>query len=170
MIVSMSLALFFPIDEAQARESANSRQDPGRAGSIDMEGVSVWLRDRFSETELQALRPEDFRMETHACSCYDRPIPHFPYLLVLFTTPKGDLVGRPDRRGVDLIITRLAVRHGERYCDVDAEDQCYGSFSHPCEFTDFRYGPHLAEYFPTCKSADSEPELTPVSNGDLPLR
>ena len=64
--------------------------------------------------------------------------------------------------GVDTVITRLAVRHGDRYCDVDSEDQCYGTFAHPCEFSDFRYGRQLAPYFPTCKSVEPDIELTPV--------
>ena len=164
IIVSLSLALFIQANDAQGREPAKPRQDSSHSGAINLEGVSVWLDKRFSDTELAALQPEDFRIESHACSCYDRPEPHFPYLLLLFTTPKGDLVGRPDRRGIDVVITRLAVRHGDRYCDLDAEDQCYGSFSHPCAFSDFRYGPHLAAYFPSCKLPDSEFKLIPTSN------
>ncbi|UCH46423.1 MAG: hypothetical protein JSU95_09810 [Betaproteobacteria bacterium] len=132
------------------------------AGSFDMYGVSEWFRDRFSEAELKNYQPDEFQIEAHACGCYDRPEPHYPYLLVFFNTPKGDLVGRPDRRGVDTVITRLAVRHGERYCDVDSEEQCYGTFAHPCEFSDFKYGRQLAPYFPTCKVDEPESELTPV--------
>ncbi len=164
MIVSLSLALFIQANDAQGREPATPPQDSSRSGAIHLAGVSVWLDKRFSDTELAALPPEDFQIESHACSCADRPDPHFPYLLIVFKTPKGDLVGRPDRRGIDVVITHLAVRHGERYCNLDAEDQCYGSFSHPCEFSDFRYGPHLAAYFPSCKLPDSELELIPTSN------
>lgn len=163
MIVSLLLALFILANDAQGREPAQSRRDSRPSRAIDLEGVSGWLDKRFSDSEMAALQSGDFRIESHACSCADRPDPHFPYLLVLFTTPKGDLVGRPDRRGDDVVITRLAVRHGQQYCDVDSEDQCFGSFSHPCEFTDFRYGPYLAEYFPYCKMSDSEIELLPVS-------
>ena len=147
---------------AQADQPARSRQ----GASFDMEGVSVWFRNKFSEAELQTYQPEDFRIESHQCSCYDRPEPHYPYILVFFATPKGDLVGRPDRKGFETVITRLAVRHGDRYCDVDSEDQCYGSFAHPCEFSDFRFGRQLAKYFPTCKSLEADPDsdsgLTPV--------
>jgi hypothetical protein len=76
-------------------------------------------------------------------------------VFLIFSTPKGDLIGRPDRKGFDTVITRLAVRHGERYCDVDAEDQCYGSFPSPCKFSDARFGAQLAPYFPTCKQLDA---------------
>jgi hypothetical protein len=134
-----------------------------------MEGVSVWFRERFSEAELQAYQPEDFRIESQLCNCSDRPEPHYPYIMVFFSTPKGDLVGRPDRKGFDTIITRLAVRYGEQYCNVESEDECYGSFSHPCDFSDFRYGAQLAPYFPTCKSVDpdADSELTPVRYSPL---
>jgi hypothetical protein len=160
-MLAASLAFLSLAANARAGDAENAGQG---AGSFDMQGVSVWFRNRFSETELQTYDAEDFRIESHACSCYDKPEPHYPYLLVFFSTPKGDLVGRPDRRGVDTIITRLAVRHGDQYCDVDSEDQCYGSFSSPCEFSDFRYGSQLARYFPTCKAVDpdSGSELTPV--------
>ena len=171
-MVAALLALFSLAVNAQTGEAENARQDSGQLGSFDMEGVSVWFKDRFSEAELQTYQPEDFRVESHQCGCYDRPEPHYPYILVFFTTPKGDLVGRPDRRGLDTIITRLAVRHGERYCDLESEDECYGSFAHPCDFSDFRYGPQLAEYFPTCKSVEPEPDtdLTPVRYGPLQRR
>lgn len=161
-MVAALLALCSVAVNAQTGSRDDSRQQPEQFGSFQMEGVSVWFNDRFTEAELETYRPEDFRIETHACGCYDKPVPHYPYLLVFFSTPKGDLVGRPDRRGLDTVITRLAVRHGDRYCDVEAEDQCYGSFDHPCEFSDFRYGSQLAEYFPTCKSDDPDSELTPV--------
>jgi hypothetical protein len=161
-MLAASLASFILIANVQAGEPEDAEQGSDRVGSFDMPGVSAWFNDRFSESELQSYQPEDFRIESHACSCYDRPEPHYPYLLVFFSTPKGDLVGRPDRRGVDTVITRLAVRHGEQYCDVDSEDQCYGSFSQPCDFSDFRFGGQLARYFPTCKSVDSDDELTPV--------
>lgn len=163
-LFAASLAFLSLAANAQAGEAENAEQGADRAGSFDMQGVSVWFKNRFSEAELQTYKAEDFRIESHACSCYDRPEPHYPYLLVFFSTPKGDLVGRPDRRGVETVIARLAVRHGDQYCDVDSEDQCYGSFSSPCEFSDFRYGPQLARYFPTCKVIDPDPgsELTPV--------
>ncbi len=156
------LALLSATIDAQAGDIERVPGEARRGDSFDMAGVSVWFRQRFSDAELENYRPEDFHIESHACGCYDEPEPHYPYLLVFFNTPKGDLVGRPDRRGLDTVITRLAVRHGERYCDVDSEDQCYGNFAHPCEFSDFQYGPALAKYFPTCKSLQPDAELTPV--------
>ena len=116
-----------------------------------LEGVSAWLRDRFSKAEIDALSPEDLGVESHLCSCADEPAPHFPYRIVLFTTPKGDLVARPEAHEQSAQVTLLAVRDGERYCQLDSEEECYGSFATVCEFTDFRYGPTLEPYFPTCK-------------------
>lgn len=168
-MLAASIALSSLAAHAQNDEPENARQRSGQLASFDMEGVSDWFRDRFSAAELQTYQPEDFRIESHMCNCSDRPEPHYPYILVFFSTPKGDLVGRPDRKGFDTVITRLAVRHGERYCDVESENECYGSFSHPCEFSDFRYGAQLAPYFPTCKlvEPDSDLELTPVRYSPL---
>ncbi|MGD2140069.1 MAG: hypothetical protein PVH25_06730 [Burkholderiales bacterium] len=134
----------------------------GESGSIDkafgLQGVSEWMASKFSESEMKTYRPEDFRVDSQLCNCSDQPVPHFPYVLVFFSTPKGDLVGRPERRGFDTIITPLAVRHGNRYCELDAEDECFGAFEHPCDFSDFRYGQQLAPYFPYCKASVPQPD------------
>ena len=156
------LALFSVAVYAQAEEREDSRRNTFRFGSFDMEGVSNWFRSRFSEAELEKYQPEDFAIEQQMCGCYDRPVPHYPYIMILFSTPKGDLIGRPERRGFDTVIIPLAVRHGERYCELESEDQCYGSFSNPCDFSDFRYGSQLAPYFPDCLEVDADSDLEPV--------
>lgn len=159
-MLAATLVLSALTAHAQAGEP---RQRSAPRASFDMDGVSVWFKGKFSEAELQTYRPEDFRIESHLCNCSDRPDPHYPYIFVIFSTPKGDLVGRPERRGFDTIITRLAIRHGEQYCNVDTEDECYGSFSNPCDFSDFQFESQLAPYFPTCKEldADTDPDADP---------
>ena len=132
--------------EQQAREQVREPFPENNFGS-----VAVWINDRFSAAEIKELPPEFFRIESHACGCADKPAPHFPYLVVLFTTPKGDLLARADGQENGAKFTPLAVRKGDKYCKVDSEEQCYGSFASVCEFTDFRYGPLLKEFFPTCK-------------------
>ena len=124
-------------------------REPVAANSL--EAISRWINDRFSASEIKELSPDDFRVESHACSCADKPDPHFPYLVVLFTTPKGDLVARPEGQENMAKFTPLAVRTGDQYCTVESGEPCYGSFARVCEFTDFRYGPFLQPFFPTCK-------------------
>ena len=138
---------------AQAQPTALPQgQEQAPAGNF--ESVVRWINSRFTPAEIQKMSPDDFRIEPHACSCSDKPDPHFPYLIVLFTTPKGDLVARPDGHENMTKFTPLAVRKGADYCMVDSEEQCYGSFANVCEFTDFRYGSMLEQVFPTCKTAD----------------
>ena len=108
------------------------------AEMIDVQAVSIWMERRFSATELEALGSKDTRVESYSCGCYDTPRPHFPYRIVLFITPKGDLVGRPESHEFAMRITPLAVRKGNRYCELESEEQCYGDFATPCDFTDFR--------------------------------
>ena len=115
----------------------------GEGRKAELHRVSPWLRTQLSEAN---------RFESYYCSCYDEPIKHYPYPIVVLKTPNGDLVARPEGTDGTLFFTPLAVRYGNRYCEVGSETDCYGSFAHPCEFTDFRYGPYLAEFFPTCKS------------------
>jgi hypothetical protein len=149
--------------KAQAGILAMPEGDQDQAKTIGIETVSVWLKARFSEAELAEFRPEDLRVEAHYCSCSDQPRPHFPYSVVVFKTRKGDLVARPQAAESAVNITPLAVRHGNRYCELGSEERCYGSFVEICEFTDFRYGPYLKEFFPTCK-ADSTVSLSTATD------
>lgn len=147
-----TLGLSFVPCEVHAGEQVRAlgqEHDPAQVSSL--EGVSAWMQARFSESEIEALSPEDFRVESHFCSCADKPNPHFPYMVVLFATPKGDLVARAEAQEQTVKITPLAVRNGDQYCKLESEEQCYGSFANVCEFTDFRYGPFLEPFFPTCK-------------------
>lgn len=150
LLVFAPLALAFLPGEVQARDRALEQgREPLPPNSF--EGVAAWINDRFSAAEIKELSPKDFRVESHACGCADKPNPHFPYMVVLFTTPKGDLVARAEGREDGAKFTPLAVRKGDKYCKVDSEEQCYGSFASICEFTDFRFGPLLKDFFPTCK-------------------
>ena len=128
--------------------------------TIHLDGFSGWLKARFSEAELEGFQPQDLRVAAYSCGCYDKPNKHFPYLIVLLRTPKGDLVTRPEPRESEVSFTALAVRYGTQYCDAEADERCYGSFSDICEFTDFKYGPYLAAFFPTCKTDEPESVLT----------
>jgi hypothetical protein len=160
-LMSASLALLVWSDKIHAQDPATPKDHLDTKRIIAIGGLSHWLKARFSETELAALRPEDLDIESHYCGCYDKPKAHFPYSFFLLRTPKGDLVARPDSSEGALSFALLAVRYGDRYCEVESEADCYGSFEEPCDFTDFRYGPHLAEFFPTCKSPEVESAISP---------
>ena len=152
VLAATAMVSIMAVSSSTAANSDIARDGIAHGKTIHLNAFSSWLEVRFSETELQRLPAGELRTESHACSCYDTPTKHYPYLIVVLTTPKGDLVARPEQREDTLSFTTLAVRHGTRYCDPEAEDSCYGSFSDVCEFTDFRYGPYLAPFFPTCRS------------------
>ena len=139
-----------PATEAQAKDR-EILEDPPTANVLSLEGVGDWIRERFSAEEFAALPPEQLNVEPHFCSCEDRPNAHYPYRVVLFNTPKGDLVARAEVHEHTAKFVPLAVRNGDEYCEVGAEDNCYGSFSTPCQFTDFRFGDYLENFFPSCK-------------------
>lgn len=136
--------------------------EPCRADAAQDQNVGTdrapYLDAALPQAEPQALLPGEQKAQWYDCSCYDQPVKHFPYSIVVFETAKGDLVTRPERREGALTFSPLAHRYGTRYCTVDSEQDCYGSFPHPCNFTDFRYGPYLVEFFPKCMSDESEPE------------
>lgn len=98
------------------------------------------------------MRTAGVLVTAHHCGCYDRPNPHFPYALVIVKTSQRELVARPEGQESATELALIAVRDGAKYCQADAEQPCYGEFNSPCEFTDFRYGAVLVEYFPTCKT------------------
>lgn len=156
-LTSTSLALLAWSITTYARDAATPKDNSETRRIIAIGGLSHWLKGRFSEAELAALGPEDLDIESHYCGCYDKPKAHYPYSFFLLRTPKGDLVARPDSNEGALTFALLAVRYGDRYCQVESEEDCYGSFREPCDFTDFRYGPYLREFFPTCHSDETEP-------------
>jgi hypothetical protein len=148
------LALLIWSGQTQAQNPAvpQNQLDEMKASVVSV--FSVWLKGRFSAAELKGLQPDELQLESHYCSCYDEPTPHYPYPLVVLRTPRGDLVTRPDSHEGAVSFAPLAVRHGDRYCEVESEQVCFGTFPEPCDFTDFRFGPNLRPFFPTCKSQD----------------
>jgi hypothetical protein len=152
LLTVMLAMLVLPLVMSEAR--ARDREllpDSQRVGIMDLDGIRDWIRKRFSHEEIASLSADEVNVESHFCSCEDQPDPHYPYPVVLFTTPKGDLVARAEVHEHSAKFTPLAVRNGEEYCAVDSEAGCYGSFSSPCEFTDFRFGEYLEDFFPACK-------------------
>jgi hypothetical protein len=150
LLVLAASTLPLPVSESHARDR-EALQNSRPADMMDLEGVGDWIRKRFSREEFASLPREKLNVESHFCSCEDVPEPHYPYPVVLFTTPKGDLVARAEVQEHSAKFTPLAVRNGEEYCEVESEESCYGSFASPCEFTDFRFGGYLENFFPACK-------------------
>lgn len=149
---SVCVALVLWATGAHAQEP---RQDapPGRLPrTLNFEAMAQWMQGMYTEAEFRALTPDQIRLEPRQCNCYDRPTPHYPYLVVILITPKGDLVLRPDQSELHVSFTQLARRNGDLYCPVEAGGECFGSFADVCDFTDFRFGAVLQPYFPTCKS------------------
>ena len=145
---------------------ANDPREPGKRADLqtilETGSIAQWLKVQFSAAELQQLRVGDVQVESHYCGCFDEPVKHYPYSVVFIRTPRGDLVTRLENLEVAVRFSPLAVRYGDRYCHVDSSN-CYGVFPEVCDFTDFRYGPYLVEFFPTCKA--NEPESTITVDG-----
>jgi len=156
LVSALSCALLVtPADDAIGQGTAAPLDiEPDRV--LEMEGMSAWLQAGFSQAELEGLRPGELKVEAHYCGCYDHPRKHFPYAAVLLRTPRGDLIARAEGGDQMVRFTALAVRFGNRYCELDSEQTCFGTFSSLCDFTDFRYGPHLSAYFPGCKADETE--------------
>jgi hypothetical protein len=148
----MCLALVASAGTAAGEQDGGAGQRGPARATVNLESVAQWLQGLYSQEELRALAPQEVGLESWQCSCYDQPTRHYPYLAVVLTTPKGDLVLRPDQRDLHVNFVSIALRQGDLYCDVDAGSDCFGRFASVCHFTDFRYGEDLAPYFPTCKS------------------
>lgn len=126
-------------------------------GLLAMDGVRQWFERTFSEAELNALREADLAVTAQFCNCDDRPTAHYPYVMVLLATPRGDLIARLERNEMSTRVVPIAVRNGNDYCSADEGEGCFGKFTHACEFTDHRYGASLAPFFPECKDTSSAP-------------
>jgi len=142
--------------------AAVSYRDDMEAVNIDAGGIAEWLTARFGAADLQSMQTGDLVVEPHFCGCYDKPNSHFPYAMVVIKTPRADLIARAEHAETCVTFVPLAVRRGNEYCDVHVEGTCFGSFRDPCDFTDFRYGPYLSGFFPSCKSEEIQPTYTPV--------
>jgi hypothetical protein len=141
---------------ARAQDAQRWQEDSPPRSEHPRDDLTRWLESHFSEAERKALRSEDLDFQSVYCGCYDKPVKHFPYAMAVVRTPKGDLLMRPERTEGGTIFTAIATRFGQRYCSVESESDCYGTFLDLCAFTDFRFGPALLAYFPTCKSDDAE--------------
>src|SRR5512134_1684432 len=134
-----------------AVEHERQQQTPPRT-SINFDSMAQWLRGMYTEAEFRALAPDQIALQSQQCSCYDEPTRHYPYLVVVLATPRGDLILRPDQRELHVSFVQLALRQGDLYCGVEPGSGCFGRFADVCDFTDHRFGAQLAPYFPTCKS------------------
>jgi hypothetical protein len=105
-----------------------------------------------TQSGLEKFHPGAKRAQWVECGCYDKPVKHFPYAMVVFELAEHDLIVRPERDEAGFRFVPLARRYGERYCKLESEQDCYGSFGNPCDFTDYRFGPTLIDFFPTCKT------------------
>jgi hypothetical protein len=130
-----------------AQEAAGSI----RARLLSAPEVVRWLDRQMTTSERAALRDQDLKVTGAQCGCSDRPAPHYPYAVVIVSSPKGDLVARVEGDEGAIRMQPLALRTGTLYCSVDEGEGCFGEFAHPCEFTDARFGRALAPYFPDCK-------------------
>ena len=145
-----------------AQAPAKERHETEQSRTVDAMDLSAWLGLRFSPSELEVMPAADLKIEPYHCGCYDQPVQHFPYSMVVVNTARGDWIGRPQGGDEGVRFTGIAVRFGDQYCDVEAEGRCYGSFTHPCEFSDFRFGANLRDFFPTCKENRSEKSASGV--------
>ena len=150
------MAMLVGVSYARAQDAERWSNDAPQRQERPRDDLTRWLESRFSEAERKALRSDDLDFQSVYCGCYDKPVKHFPYAMVVVRTPKGDLLMRPERTEGGTLYTAVATRFGQQYCSVESESDCYGTFLDLCAFTDFRFGPALLAYFPTCKSEDAE--------------
>lgn len=147
----LALSCLASSNAAERREEIRARASDV-PGLMRMDGVRQWLERTFSADELRALTAANVAVTAQFCNCDDRPTAHYPYVMVLLATPKGDLIARLERSEMSTRMVPIAVRNGNDYCSSEEGEGCYGSFAHACEFTDHRYGATLAPFFPECKS------------------
>src|SRR5512143_3915963 len=82
---------------SQGQDLAPRAQRPP-ARSVDTESMAVWLKGLYTEEEFRALSPNQVSMTPQQCGCYDKPVKHYPYAVVILATPKGELILRPEQR------------------------------------------------------------------------
>jgi hypothetical protein len=63
---------------------------------LETGSIAQWLKVQFSAAELRQLRVGDVQVDAHYCGCFDEPVKHYPYSVVVIRTTRGDLVMRPE--------------------------------------------------------------------------
>ena len=102
------LAMLVPEDACRAQDLAMAKPgvehgNPGAEKKPGVEnnrmfykhGTPHWLKAQSAQRISKGFNLRS-RAEWYDCGCYDEPDKHYPYSVVLFKTPKGDLVARPD--------------------------------------------------------------------------
>ena len=69
-------------------------------------------------------------------------------------TKKSSFLARIEGNETAFRLRPIAIQKGKKYFLSDSDDTYFGEFESTCDFTDARYGPRLAQFFPDCK-ADS---------------
>ncbi|MFN5445102.1 MAG: hypothetical protein ACK5AJ_00465 [bacterium] len=115
--------------------------------------VVTWLKKEMSDAEIAALERNDLHVSGDICSCSDSR-PHYPYAIVKISTKKSSFLARIDGNETGFRLIPIAIQKGKKYFLSDSDDIYFGEFESTCDFTDARYGPRLAQFFPDCK-ADS---------------
>ena len=118
LVVLVALALLLNAESGRADDPVTPRGNADQNSIIHLDGLSHWLKSRFSESELRALPPGTLTLEGHYCGCYDKPVKHFPYAMVVVRTPKGDLLMRPERTEGGTRYTAVATRFGQPLAEV----------------------------------------------------
>src|SRR5689334_14510504 len=76
----------------EAGAQALAPQDGRGAMSANFTSVRSWLGTLYSEEEMRGLQAGSLAVMPYACSCPE----HYPYRMVVFATPRGALVSRPE--------------------------------------------------------------------------
>lgn len=115
--------------------------------------VVAWLKKEMSDKDIATLERNDLRVSGDICSCSDSR-PHYPYAIVKISTEKSSFLARIEGNETGFRLRPIAIQKGKKYFLSDSDDVYFGEYESTCDFTDARFGPSLAQFFPDCK-ADS---------------
>jgi len=113
--------------------------------------VVAWIKKEMSDTDIAALERNDLRVSGDICSCFDSK-PHYPYAIVKISTEKSSLLARIEGNENGFRLRPIAIQRGNKYFSSDSDDAYFGEYQSICDFTDARFGPRLAPFFPDCKT------------------
>ena len=112
--------------------------------------VIAWLRKDMSDTDIAALKMHDLHISGDVCSCSDAT-PHYPYAVLRISSKTSSLIARIEGNEVGFRIRPIAIQKGKHYFLHGADEKSFGEYDSTCDFTDARFGPTLAPFFPDCK-------------------
>lgn len=153
--LSLAIATMLVLTLSVAASAAGL--DDSLGGLTSQPEIIAWLKKELSDGDIAALSRDDLKISGDVCSCSDLT-PHYPYAVLKISVKNSAFIARVEGNEAGFRLRPIAVQRDNKYFLHDGDEIYFGEYNSTCEFTDARFGPTLAPFFPDCKASTDESE------------